>query len=258
VSNSYFQLKQFTIQQDRCAMKVTTDGCLFGAWAAEQVKSQIPIPIPIAIGTIGTIGTKVKNILDVGTGTGLLSLMLAQKNSSNIDAIEIDEDAYEQARENAAGSPFAGRVNLIHGDAKTFSFEKKYDVIVSNPPFYESEILSANPKKNVAHHHSGLLLDELLSVIKTNLASDGVFYLLLPYKRTGEIKKTLVEKDLSILKLVFVKQSTRHGYFRVMLAGSLRGKDEMETTIDELSISNEEQQYSDEVKELLKDYYLYL
>ena len=224
-------------------MKVTTDACVFGGWAAEEVKSQ---------------KSKVKSVLDVGSGTGLLSLMLAQKNSSHLDAIEIDNDAYEQGKENVAASPFAARLNMIKGDVKIFQFRKKYDVIVSNPPFYENEIRSADPKKNVAHHHSGLLLDELLSVIKTNLEATGIFYLLLPYKRTEEIKKTLFEKDLTILRLIFVRQSTKHDYFRIMLAGSLKGVDGIETAIDEISIWNDKQQYTAEVKELLKDYYLYL
>src|SRR6185369_1848613 len=121
MSNSYFQFKQFTIHQDRCAMKVTTDACLFGAWVAEKVKSQ---------------KSKIKNLLDIGTGTGLLSLMYSQKNSNcTIDAIEINEEAYEQAKENVAASPFAEQVHVMKGDVRTFLLDKKYDLIISNPPF---------------------------------------------------------------------------------------------------------------------------
>src|SRR5258705_11795948 len=106
MSNAYFQFKQFTIHQDRCAMKVTTDACLFGAWVANEVKSE---------------KVKVKNVLDIGTGTGLLSLIYAQKNANIfIDAIEIEKETYEQAKENITASPFADRINLIHGDTKTF------------------------------------------------------------------------------------------------------------------------------------------
>jgi tRNA1Val (adenine37-N6)-methyltransferase len=121
VANNYFQFKQFTIHQDRCAMKVTTDGCLFGAWIAKQVD-----------------GNKlaVDNILDIGTGTGLLSLMIAQQSPAKIDAIEIDKETYEQAKENVAASPWAERINIIHGDAKQLPASQQYDVIVSNPPFY--------------------------------------------------------------------------------------------------------------------------
>jgi len=246
MANSYFQFKQFTIHQDRCAMKVTTDACLLGAWATSEVKSQTPI----------AIGTKVKNVLDIGTGTGLLSLMFAQKNPACIiDAVEIDREAYEQANENVFSSPFATQITLINDDAKIFPFRKKYDIMVSNPPFYENELKSTDQKKNIAHHRSTLLFGELLSIVKSNLAINGRFYLLLPYKRNDEIK-ALFKKDLSILKIIFVRQSTKHDYFRIMLCGKLKDENDTETAIDEISIWNDEQQYTKEFTELLKDYYL--
>jgi len=224
-------------------MKVTTDACLFGALT------------PI----FSTSGEGVHRVLDIGTGTGLLSLMYAQKNSDAfIDAIEIDEEAYEQAKENAAASPFADRINLVHGDAKTFSFTKKYDLIISNPPFYENELTSGDQRKNIAHHQSGLLLGELLTIIKTNLSSEGIFCLLLPFKRNEEIRKILWKKNLFISKIVFVKQSTKHNYFRLILEGKIKEETEAETIIDEISIWNDQQEYTEEFKELLRDYYLKL
>src|SRR5262245_9593989 len=106
MSNPYFQFKQFTIHQDRCAMKVTTDSCLFGAWLAGKVKSK---------------KSKVKMALDVGAGTGVLSLMFVQKNPGvNINAIEIDDDAFEQAKENIEVSPFENDIHLIHADARDY------------------------------------------------------------------------------------------------------------------------------------------
>src|SRR5882724_12429409 len=122
MSNHFFQFKQFTIHQDHCAMKVTTDASLFGAWAEESVRSREP---------------GVRNILDIGTGTGLLSLMLAQRINADIDAIEIDEAAAEQAIENTEASAWKERITVINADAKNYSFPKKYDCIISNPPFYE-------------------------------------------------------------------------------------------------------------------------
>jgi len=224
-------------------MKVTTDACLFGAWAASEVKSQ---------------ESKVKNVLDVGAGTGLLSLMFAQKSpTSVIDAIEIDKDAHEQANENVFGSPFVTQITLINDDAKIFPFRKKYDIIISNPPFYEKELKSTDQKKNIAHHHSALLFGDLLFIVKSNLTTHGKFYFLLPYKRNDEIK-ALFEKDLSLQKIIFVRQSTKHDYFRIMLCGELIGKKDTETMIDEISIWTDEQQYTNEFKELLKDYYLSL
>jgi len=225
-------------------MKVTTDACLFGAWVAEEDKSEKIIT---------------KNVLDIGTGTGLLSLIYAQKNLlAEIDAMEIDQDAYAQAKENAAASSFAERINIIHDDVKRFTFSEKYDCIISNPPFYEKEISSDNEKKNIARHHLGLLFEELLGIIKGNLSSSGTFYLLLPFKRSEEIKKIILKEDLYVSKIVFVKQSTKHNYFRIMIAGKLSQEDHPETLIEEISIWDDQQQYKKEFKELLKDYYLYL
>jgi tRNA1Val (adenine37-N6)-methyltransferase len=224
-------------------MKVTTDACLFGAWAAQEDKDE----------------EANKNVLDIGAGTGLLSMVYAQKNSlTNVDAIEIDEGAYIQARENIAASPFAERITIIHGDVKRFAFSKKYDCIISNPPFYEKEIRSDDERKNIAHHHSGLLLEDLLNIIKRNLSRSGTFYLLLPFKRTEEVKKILLKQHLFVTKIVFVKQSQGHSYFRIMIAGKLNRAGLAETLIEEISIWDDQQQYKEEFKELLKDYYLYL
>lgn len=225
-------------------MKVTTDACLFGAWVAEENKREKVI-------------TKI--VLDIGGGTALLSLMYAQKNLlANIDTIEVDEEAYIQAKENVAASPFAQRINVIHDDIKGITFSKKYDCIISNPPFYEKEISSDSEKKNIAHHHSGLLLEELLGIIKGNLSSAGTFYLLIPFKRNEEIKKIISKQYLFVSKIVFVKQSIKHSYFRMMIAGKLIQEDPAETLIEEISIWDDQQQYKEEFKDLLKDYYLYL
>jgi tRNA1Val (adenine37-N6)-methyltransferase len=241
MANPFFQFKQFIIQQDRCAMKVTTDGCLFGAWAGEKVRSK---------------KSKVRNILDIGSGTGLLALMIAQKVNANIDAIEIDKDAFEQAKENIAASPWAERINIFHADAKEFIFPGKYDVIISNPPFYEKELKSDNIKKNIAHH-GGLSLNELLSVIKKKLFADGKFYLLLPYKRNTEIERLVPLNDLSITQKTLVRQSVKHDSFRIMIEGRHKQVEE-KIIMDEISICNDQQQYTIEFIKLLKAYYLYL
>jgi tRNA1Val (adenine37-N6)-methyltransferase len=242
MANSFFQFKQFIIHQDRCGMKVTTDACLFGSL------------LPTSSGGEGE-----KKILEIGTGTGLLSLMYAQKNlSANIDAIEVDKEAYEQAKENFASSPWNNRINIIHGDVKTFPFEKNYDLIISNPPFYENELKSDNAKRNIALHNEGLLLEELLDTIKKNLKSDGRFYLLFPYKRNNEIDKLFTSKELAINHKAFVRQSTDHGYFRIIIAGTHQQEIETEFSTSEISIWNNEQQYTAEFIALLKDYYLHL
>ena|SRR5688572_5488742 len=241
--NEYFKFKQFTIHQDRCAMKVTTDACLFGGFAANEIQNQI----------------QVKNILDIGTGTGLLALMLAQKNPDiSIDALEIDKEAYEQADQNIAASPWAERIRALHVDVKDFKPRSRYDVIISNPPFYENELKGDDLQKNRAHHSDGLLLKELLSVIKENLDPAGSFYLLLPYKRNNEIKNLLLKNEFAISQMIFVRQSVKHDYFRLILEGRLRSGTPAETMIREISICNKQQKYTDEFIKLLHDYYLHL
>lgn len=245
--NTYFQFKHFKIQQDRCAMKVTTDACLFGAWASRIIKNG------------DSLKSKTLRALDIGAGTGVLSLMLAQDQPQiEIDAIELDEAAFEQARENFRASPFASQLKVVHGDVKHHHFTKNYDLVISNPPFYEHEIISATESKNVARHQSGLLLEELFHVIKRAVSPDGNFYLLLPYKRQDEIKKILIRQNLSISQILFVRQSTKHNYFRTMLSGQVKAPNGLETKIEEISIWGDNKEYTTEFKDLLSDFYLYL
>lgn len=225
-------------------MKVTTDGCLFGAWVAKQISEQ-------------TI-TAVK-LLDIGTGTGILSLMIAQKNPDcSIDAVEIDNNAYEQANENIISSPWKENIQVFHADIKSFEPGKKYDTIFCNPPFYENELKAEDEKRNVAHHDGGLSFNELFAIIKQRLTLEGHFYLLLPYKRNEEIRNLFLEHQLELSQLIFVKQSVNHGYFRIMLCGRLSSEKKGETIIDEMAIKDNNDNYTPAFVSLLKDYYLYL
>lgn len=250
MGSSYFAFKRFTIQQDKSAMKVTTDACLFGAWVAGKARHA---------------NKAINNVLDIGTGTGLLSLMLAQElvplNSKvEIDAVELDKDAAEQAKNNMAASGWIDNLFVMPGDAKymAYTFAKEYDVIVSNPPFYEAELESGNLRINQARHSAGLLLIELLTIIKDLLQADGRFYLLLPFKRYEEIIALIHESDLSITNLVLVRQSTKHGYFRVMLEGRKGTGGDADPLEEEISIWDAKQQYTPEFVGLLKEYYLHL
>lgn len=248
MANSYFQFKQFTIHQDNCAMKVTTDGCLFGAWAASQINSQ----------PFGRLRTKINNLLDIGTGTGLLSLMIAQKNDIQIDAIELDKEAFKQASENINASPWTERIDIFNGDIRDFKFAKKYDAIICNPPFYENELKGDNSKKNIACHNDGLLFIELINIIKKNLTPEGSFFLLLPFKRNEEIRKLLTENDLAITQLIFARPSIKHNFIRIIAEGKIKTNYTAEIKIDEISIKNENNQFTNDFTYLLKDYYLYL
>ena len=151
MSNSYFQFKQFTVRQDKCAMKVGTDGVLLGAWVDVD---------------------RCNRILDVGTGTGLIALMLAQRSEALIEAIDIDAAACEQAQENAAASPFAG----------------PYDLIVSNPPYFARSLKCPDQQRSTARHNDTLPLDELLQDCRKRLTPTGRVALILPYDRKEELE----------------------------------------------------------------------
>jgi len=222
-------------------MKVTTDSCLFGAWVAEQIKNQVP-----GAGTI----------LDIGTGTGLLSLMLAQKTNSPVTSVEIDKDAFDQASENINASPWKEKITISHTDIKDFRRPESYDIIISNPPFYEKELPSENSKRNTAHHSSELLLEDLLDIIIATLTPNGKFYLLLPYKRQEELIKLFDQKQIAVLQKILVRQTGDHTYFRMMIEGSLGRSADTITT--EMAIKNKNNEYTKEFTALLKDYYLYI
>ena len=240
MANNYFQFKQFVIHQDRCAMKVSTDACLFGAWVASDMQN------------MERASTK---ILDIGTGTGLISLMTAQKNVGNFDAVEIDIEIAAQAKENAAASPWKDNIRIFTGDIKSFYPSECYDVIISNPPFYENELSSTGVKKNIAHHSAELTINEVLDSIKNLLKKDGRFYLLLPFKRWNEIEKLLEVHHLYIQQKITVKPSHRHPPFRVMVRGGFK-KQLLQDL--ELSIKDDDDNYTMQFTQLLKDYYLYL
>jgi tRNA1Val (adenine37-N6)-methyltransferase len=240
MANSYFKFKQFTIQQDRCAMKVTTDGCSFGAWCADEIRK---------------LEFENAKLLDIGTGTALLSLMILQKSMLHIDAVEIEKDAAMQANENAASSPWADSITIVQQDILQTA-HKKYDLIVSNPPFYENELSAESESRNIAHHSQKLNMQQLMQVIRKMVKPNGRFFLLLPWKRIRDIQAVLKEQDLFIVKQVTVNPSVNHQPFRLMIMG---GHESIaEPVFEELSIRDNDGNYTAAFTELLKDYYLYL
>ncbi len=241
MANDYFAFKQFTIQQSDCAMKVTTDGCLFGAWSANVVASS---PLQVA------------RALDIGTGTGLLSLMLAQKISTLIDAVEIDPAAAMQAQANFAASPWAGQLQVYQTAIQAFSTatSHQYNFIITNPPFFEHDLKSTDTKRNMALHSAALSLEILLANIHRLLATNGQFAILLPYHRVNYFINLTIPLGFVLHQQVLVKQTPKHPYFRAML---LFGFTQTTTLETELIIKIEDV-YSEDFKGLLKDYYLEL
>ena len=224
-------------------MKVTTDACLFGAWVASEMKNR---------------NWEMENefVLDIGTGTGLLSLMIAQKYHGRITAVEIDAGAVEQAKENIAASPWKERIVVHHADIRKSQPGSKYDVIVSNPPFYENELQSPDNKINLARHGQELSFVDLVAAILRHLSPTGIFYLLLPYKRIEEMRSLLGENKLQIFTQVNVRQTANQDPFRVMIAGGLSAEFHPDTTATEITVWDSNKMYSPKFKSLLKDYYL--
>jgi tRNA1Val (adenine37-N6)-methyltransferase len=221
-------------------MKVCTDACLFGAWIAD---------------IIGQQKNSAQHILDIGSGTGLLSLMIAQQSAAAIDAVEIDPNAFLQSVENIEQSQFKDRVHIINTDVLAFQSPKKYDWIITNPPFFEHDLKSENAFKNAAKHDTTLHLNQLLQVVANLLKEGGFFAVLLPYHRLNDCMIAAEKWQLFLCSQLLVKQTPKHPYFRCMLIFSSLKLTALST---DLIIKNEDNENTEAFKKLLQDYYLYL
>jgi len=237
MGNAHFRFKQFTIHQDQCAMKVSTDACILGAWFAAKVPD-------------------ISTILDVGSGTGLLMMMLAQKTNSEIHGIEIDLAAFRQLKENINQNQWKESLKVFPGDARSFIFPAKYDFIIANPPFFENDLEPETETVQVAKHSKMLSLHELIQVFNKNLQLYGAFGLLLPAHRWKYFDGLASAAGFSLVERLMIKQTPAHDHFRAVLHYS-RNKENFAPSF-ELVIQKPDGSYSDEFVELLKDYYLYL
>ena len=228
--NTYFRFRQFTVHQEKTAMKVCTDACLFGAWITSEINSG-----------------RIEKALDIGAGTGLLSLMVAQGSRAIIDAVEIDDHAFSQAVENFAASPWKERLNVHHCAIQEYDPGYRYDLVISNPPFYEQSLRSPDGRKNVAMHSTHLDAGELFASAKRLLAPGGTVAVLIPYSRGEVIEKIIKETGLYISKKVAVKQTEKHTPFRCMymLKDVFSGFEERKITVKD-----------EEFNALLESYYL--
>lgn len=238
--NSYFQFKQFIVHQDKTAMKVCTDASLFGAWVASKLEKEKILP---------------QNILDIGCGTGLLSLMLAQKTTAMIDAVEINEDAFLQAKENIALSTWKESINIFNEDISEYTSQKKYDVIICNPPFFVNQLKTDNADRNAAMHATELSFSALSTAIKNSLSNDGVAAILLPHNIVNEFVEILKKDKLHLIEQLKISHSPSHPLFRSILLFALNEKQMINNSI---SIRDNNNEYSAEFKRLLSDYYLHL
>jgi tRNA1Val (adenine37-N6)-methyltransferase len=238
--NSYFKFKQFTIQQDKCAMKVCTDACLFGAWVANNLVSQKINP---------------EFILDIGTGTGLLSLILAQKTDAEITGVEIQEATYKQAKENIEASVFKNKITVHLADITQQIFPNKFDTIICNPPFFEDQLKTNNTARNAAMHATTLSYEALAKAINNNLTENGTAFLLLPYYAVEQFEKILAAENLFVVHTANIKHSPMHSFFRAFVK---IGKESTIKSFKEIFIKETDGKYSEEFNGLLKDYYFYL
>lgn len=237
MANNYFKFKEFIVYQDKCSMKVCTDACILGAWAADMILTK---------------QLKAVKCLDIGTGTGLLSLMLTQKTKAFVDAVEIDESSFSQAEDNFRNSPWHERLRVCHADAKYYCPGTKYDFIICNPPFYEHDLLSKQKNKNLAKHHEGLTFEGLIITITKNLHPSGSFALLLPVHRLDYFEKIAAGSNFFLQEKLLLKPSPGHRHFRGIV---LFRKIKSLPVTRELVIKNNAS-YSAEFAALMKEYYL--
>ncbi len=239
-----FKFKQFTIHQDRCAMKVGTDGVLLGAWTSLENNPQ--------------------SILDIGAGTGLIALMLAQRSSAEqIDALEIDEDAYEQCVENFENSPWADRLFCFHASLDEFAEEpedEKYDLIVSNPPYYpppappngESNTSEARKK---ARFYDSLPFEDLVGYAAQLLSEAGELAVVIPFAEEERVIAFAKANELFPYRITRVRGTATAPVKRSLLQFSFTEQNMEET---ELTLEISRHDYTQEFKELVKEFYLKL
>lgn len=233
-----FTFKQFFIAHDRCAMKVGTDGILLGAWA------------PV-------VG--IKRVLDIGCGSGLLALMLAQRSHpvSHIDGVELDADAAQQAQENVAASPWADNIQIHHGDIVDWSRQQsqRYDLIVSNPPYFEPGVACGTDAREMARYTTTLNYDSLLGCATQLITEEGFFCVVLPQIQGEELLTLAREQGWHLRLRTDVCEVDSRPSHRVLLALSPTAG---EFFHDRLVIRGPDQQYSPEFCGLTGDFYFFM
>jgi tRNA1Val (adenine37-N6)-methyltransferase len=235
MKKSIFQFKQFSIIQEKSAQKVGTDGVLLGALAK---------------------GEQATSILDVGTGTGLIAIMLAQRFTATIEAVEIDLEAASEAAENAKNCPWNNRIRIIHSSFQEFANNCgiTYQLIVSNPPYFQNSLKSENSIKNLARHNDSLTTTELLEGIKKLLSHDGIFQIIVPSENYTAVLAEALSVGLFCNERVWIKPTPEKNPKRVVLAFSW-----VQNEVNEYSLVIEQggrHQYSEEYKRLTNGFYL--
>lgn len=234
MSNSYFKFKQFTVFQDKCAMKVGTDGVLLGAWAEVE---------------------NARRVLDIGTGTGLIALMAAQRSRAEMTGIDVDECAVRQAVENVEHSPWKGRIEIERLDARNLPdlWIGAFDAVVSNPPYFAEELKSPSPSRNRARHTDGLNFASLLHGVEKVLSSDGVFSMILPAGSASGFIALALGGNLHLSRQTWVHTKPDMPPKRVLMA--FVRDIPSRTDIRHLTVEIRPGEYSAEYADLLRPFY---
>lgn len=233
--NEYFRFKHFVVRQDRTAMKVGTDGVLLGAWASL---------------------VQAGSILDIGTGTGLLALMAAQRNpSARIDAVEINEEAAAQARENVAASPWSDRITVFHQSVRQFSPGKKYRHVICNPPFFIRSTPAPDKGRNTARHCRDMSHSDLIRSAVTLLEAEGRLSLILPPEEAASFRNEALANGLHPARLTGVRPNPEKPFKRILMEFSTSPANFLP---DELTIEIARHCYTPEYTALTREFYLYL
>jgi tRNA1Val (adenine37-N6)-methyltransferase len=234
MANNYFSFKQFTVFQDKCAFKVGTDGVLLGACA-------------------DVTGTK--HVLDIGTGSGLIALMIAQRSDAEISAIEPDHDSFNQAIENFRSSPWGGRIKAINTDLQSYrSGNIKFDLIISNPPYFTESMKNPDPRKSAARHNDSLTPGEMLNAVTELLAVDGKLQVIMPYAEGNIFIAEAQEHGLYCFNILKIKPLPSSEVRRLIMTFSSR---QMKATEKFLTIEHgKRHEFTVEYMNLTKDFYL--
>ncbi len=236
MSNTWFSFKQFTIHQERSAMKVSTDACIQGAWTP--------------------VNSTIKQALDIGCGTGLLSLMLAQRQPSLlIQALELDQEAALEAKSNAVASPFAERILIRQGDARTYTSASPFDLIICNPPFFNNSLLGPATQRNQARHSLSLSQADLFGCIDRNLSGSGSASVLLPVTESGHWQQLLHQNGWYTLNQLRIIPRPGASANRIVHICSRIPADPQE---EDLLIRERSGAYTPEFTNLLRPFYLKL
>jgi tRNA1Val (adenine37-N6)-methyltransferase len=234
---SNFDFKRFSINQDRCAMKIGTDGVLLGAWSP--------------------IENNPSSILDIGAGTGIIALMLAQRtNAQQIDAIEIDEDTYEQTVDNFENSPWSDRLFCFHAGLDEFieDPEDEYDLIISNPPFYSEDYKTLDNKRDLARFQDAMPFEDLIETAALLLSQNGFFSVIIPFKEEERFVELANQYELYPTKITHVKGTPTSDIKRSLIAFSRDNTINLHP--EELIIETERHVYTPEYIALTKDFYI--